>query len=294
MSDEARAWAKRAVGLRIPAKSVLNALAGYADPDGKAWPKLSTLAQVTGMSERHVRRQLRTLEQAGLLISETRTRETLGGQTSNAYWLALPDDELIGERPDRPVRAARTKLSAPAGQLSPPIRTSLEEGCSDEQPGAGEDEQIFEEVFAAWSAVDPYHTSRPRALAEWQQWAPGIGAARLKAAAMKYLDGDPDIRRTGPKWLHKWLGDEMWRPLLPAINAGAPVASVVFDGPQEVRTAFASKMGEAWTRAWLDHCHWDACNSAIVAPRSFTANQIRRDVGNLPRTLSIAITGPAQ
>lgn len=41
------------------------ALADHADAEGKAWPKLKTLAEITIMTERHVRRQIGVLEERG-------------------------------------------------------------------------------------------------------------------------------------------------------------------------------------------------------------------------------------
>lgn len=150
MSDEARAWAKRQAGVRIAAKSVLNALAGYADADGIAWPKVSTLADVTGMTERHVRRQLKTLEDATLIAREERFRPGAGGNSSNYYKLAMPRSELIGDRPDtyvspRPdtcVRPSLTQVSSPPGQSGQAVRTSVENKGS-EEPLARADERLM-------------------------------------------------------------------------------------------------------------------------------------------------------
>lgn len=84
MSLEARNWARRVGGLSIAAKAVLLALADHADVEGKAWPKLKTLAEITSMTERHVRRQIGVLEGRELVVREDRFRKD-GGQTSNIY-----------------------------------------------------------------------------------------------------------------------------------------------------------------------------------------------------------------
>ncbi len=44
---------------------VLAALAAYTDKEGECWPSEATLAQKIGMTERHTRRSLRALEEAG-------------------------------------------------------------------------------------------------------------------------------------------------------------------------------------------------------------------------------------
>lgn len=132
MSDEARAWAKKVTGLRIAEKSVLNALAGYADADGKAWPKVNTLATITGMSARHVVRMLNRLEEGGLLRREPRWRNS-GGNTSNVYWLAIPEDELVGARSDTRVSDKDVRpLSGRRRQSCHPYRTSSDLSLSEE------------------------------------------------------------------------------------------------------------------------------------------------------------------
>jgi len=131
MSDEARAWAKRVKGLRIPTKAVLNALADYADADGWAWPKISTLAEVTGMSEAYVRRQLVILEgrdpanpmqppdpERALLEKIPRFHQN-GGQTSNLFRLKMPRDQLAGS-PVVVVGGAHTFVSPPPIQSPAP------------------------------------------------------------------------------------------------------------------------------------------------------------------------------
>lgn len=187
MSDEARAWAKRIVGVRIAAKSVLNALAGYADAEGVAWPKVSTIAQVTGMTERHVRRQLATLEAQGLIEREERFRQRAGGNTSNHYRLAVPPAELIGDRPDTCVTprpdTVVIPLSGPGGQSGQSVRTSLDKKDSDESLArAREPAELVEAVSAAGlagelMAVPP--EIRSKAVAE-----PSLG----EGWAMSWLD----------------------------------------------------------------------------------------------------------
>ncbi len=44
---------------------VLAALGAYADKNRRCWPATSTLANKTGMSERHARTSLRNLENIG-------------------------------------------------------------------------------------------------------------------------------------------------------------------------------------------------------------------------------------
>lgn len=64
------------------------ALADKVNEHGTAWPKLNTLAAMTGLSARNVSRHLAALESEGWITRETRTGDT-GRQTSNLYrWTA--------------------------------------------------------------------------------------------------------------------------------------------------------------------------------------------------------------
>jgi hypothetical protein len=51
---------------------VLAALSTYANKEGKCWPATTTLASRTGMSKRHVRTCLRSLERGGYIETKTR------------------------------------------------------------------------------------------------------------------------------------------------------------------------------------------------------------------------------
>lgn len=62
-------------------KLVLLAIADCANDEGLAWPSVATIAKKSGCNERTVQRNLRALEEAGLLIRE----EVLG--KGCRYWL---------------------------------------------------------------------------------------------------------------------------------------------------------------------------------------------------------------
>lgn len=53
-------------------KMVLICILKYAGKSGQAWPGLKTIAKISSMSDRHVRRTLRQLEELDLLRTETR------------------------------------------------------------------------------------------------------------------------------------------------------------------------------------------------------------------------------
>ncbi len=84
------------------AKSVLAALATFADENGYCFAGQDTLAEMTDMSERSVREHLHNLEHAyGKIRREHRRRQKGGGRgkfTSDGIWLLAPAHRL---RPPR-------------------------------------------------------------------------------------------------------------------------------------------------------------------------------------------------
>jgi DNA-binding transcriptional regulator YhcF (GntR family) len=87
MSFQAMTWA---IGHKIPAlqKLVLLMLANRSNHEtGKCIPKIKTLAEECGMSERSVQRAIQELGEAGLLKTVHRSHE--GVQLSNQYNLCL-------------------------------------------------------------------------------------------------------------------------------------------------------------------------------------------------------------
>ncbi len=68
MSWQASSWAlKQRVGDPI-LKILLLAAANYADPDGRCWPKVETLAFDSEVSKRTIQRKLQELQELGLIV----------------------------------------------------------------------------------------------------------------------------------------------------------------------------------------------------------------------------------
>jgi len=75
-------------------KVIMLLLAFHADEGGHAWPRISRIESVTGLSRRTVQRKLRILVESRLLEIKARTAEG-GRQTSNLYRV-LPFDTHVG------------------------------------------------------------------------------------------------------------------------------------------------------------------------------------------------------
>ena len=102
MSLAATAWAYRQDPGDPGAKFVLVALADFADEVGSCYPSQSTLARMTGQSDRTVRRHLKAMEKSGLIRRERRFGAG-GSRTSDRYVLALSTPGQIDQRSDCPV-----------------------------------------------------------------------------------------------------------------------------------------------------------------------------------------------
>lgn len=285
MSLEARNWARRIGGLSIAAKAVLMALADHADAEGKAWPKLKTLAEITSMTERHVRRQIGVLEGRGLVMREDRFRKD-GGQTSNIYRLAIERPTPSGPPPkDAPSRGRRT-IASDQGTPPEPSSSDKEERADTAVQDA---RAAFDQVFDAWKAVSPARLSRPRAWPLWRRFAERLSPARLLAAALRYLREDPDVRRYGsPQGLANWLADEKFEAWMPAVERLVSPASPP-NLPVTLYNAAALQKGAAWVASWIVPCRYDPAARILHARTDFAARTIVAELGSLLRALGIGL-----
>lgn len=69
-------------------KAVLHALATFADSKGRCWPSQETIAEAAGVSDRTVRRALKSLAAKNII----RTTHT---QTSNVYTMTIPGGHCV-------------------------------------------------------------------------------------------------------------------------------------------------------------------------------------------------------
>jgi hypothetical protein len=88
MSHKASHWAFEAHTPSSDHKLVLILLADWANEEGMAWPRQTTIAQKAQMSVRHVRDVLSELEEAGL-IHRIPTRRKDGRRGVDNYCLCI-------------------------------------------------------------------------------------------------------------------------------------------------------------------------------------------------------------
>ena len=119
MSREARDWAWRCRGLTPALRCIVLALAEHADEEGRCWPSLTRLAELTEVDRRTVTRGLTELEDRGLMVRERHH------QQSTSYTLAIGasdgDAKPRREGRDTPPDATGPGAADPEGRgMTPP------------------------------------------------------------------------------------------------------------------------------------------------------------------------------
>lgn len=124
MSREARDWAWNRRGLTPALRCILLALAEHADEEGRCWPSLTRLAELTEVDRRTVTRGLAELEDRGLIVRE-RNR-----QRSTTYTLAIgqSDGDALPQEwgCQTPPDAARPGAPDPRGRGATPLQQGHE------------------------------------------------------------------------------------------------------------------------------------------------------------------------
>lgn len=120
MSNRAITWAFNQDIRNSSAKFVLVVLADHADEAWSCYPGQATIARMTGMSERSVRRALEWLEEQGFITRERRS-DARGRRTSDRYHLRpaarMSDGHELGEHGECP--ACGHRPDCPEGEGAP-------------------------------------------------------------------------------------------------------------------------------------------------------------------------------
>lgn len=127
------------------AKALYALLATYADNGGRdCWPNQQTLADQLGVSVDTIQRQLRVLEDAGVVETNARYSDS-GGRLSNAY--VLLDTLADAPPPQRPTNPRKDAGSVPRKDAAHPPRM-------DAAPRTEPGEQNQVNTYAADAAID--------------------------------------------------------------------------------------------------------------------------------------------
>lgn len=293
MSGEALGWAKKqACGGRGP-KDVLKTLADYANKHGFAWASVATLAFECDASERTVQRDLRHLEDAGLLrgydVADART----GRSRTRLYWYPISGDEpdLKTRRAVEAELGARvTWVSPPGGDMGvtgegdmgvtpgvttvSPHKNHLTEPSEADASSAGvcaTVEEIGVAIWNAWPASGRLHSSeRLLARAIKREVAAGGSLSDVLAGALAYAGNRGAWGSSGekPKAPHNFILEGCWQTHLPKACAPSGLAATARTrfASEPWRVALVGSMGEPWVRAWVDPCDWDE-TKRVLDPR---------------------------
>ena len=135
---------------------ILAALAAYTDKEGGCWPSEATLAQKIGMAERHTRRSLRALEEAGHIKIKRRP-----GQSSIYHLPRTSGTEVprtlepgVSHDPGHKVPLPRTLET---GDPGPEVPTNYNQGTrtKNHYAFAGKIIRLTQANFDTWAVAYP-------------------------------------------------------------------------------------------------------------------------------------------
>jgi hypothetical protein len=295
MSGEAIGWAKKqACGGRGP-KDVLKTLADYADENGFAWASISTLARECEASERTVQRDLRHLEDMGLLQGFDVTDARTGRSRTRLYWFPVQG----GEPTPKMRKAIELERGARVTWVSPsegdmgvtgegdmgvtpgvttvsPLKEPLiepEEADASSQRGCAHGDEIDEVAGAIWSAwpeAGRLHSSeRQLSRAVRREVRDGAALTDVQAGSLAYSRNPKAWGASGknPKSPHNFVGEGCWKTHLPRACEGRATATPRIQfADAELRAALCAAMDEPWVVSWLDPCGWDE-GKRVIDPR---------------------------
>ncbi|WP_018390894.1 helix-turn-helix domain-containing protein [Ancylobacter sp. FA202] len=292
MSVEAMAWAKRQQTGSMGAKSVLRALADYADEDGCCWPSRRQIADDTEMAPGSVSRHLAALEAGRLIAREERLRDNgsrstdmirlmmkpaAGGSPPSSNWRGPPPQ--IEEAPSSVSGSAPPQIEE-AHNYHPNHHLKEESPQAPQGAGAGDlnsdgegeqeaspAETLDTQADALWTTLAPDPAaSKVKFLRAWSRLPPADRAGALTMAA-RYVDHCRTVKRRicDPA---TYLSERRWERFasLPAPAKAEAVRPVETDPvARAVLWAINGERGEQWTFVEEGTDAWREWHAAFVA-----------------------------
>ena len=118
---------RAATGLKPAEKLLLRSLVDFMGNTTECWPSLSRLAAEVGVSVRHVRRMLRSLEAAGWIVTQSRFRPDRSQTSCVFQWAKAPDLHV------RPPRTSASALEFNIGSIQESNTYAAAAECDFEQ-----------------------------------------------------------------------------------------------------------------------------------------------------------------
>ena len=186
---------------------ILAALGSFADRDGRCWPAESTLADGTGISERHIRDRLHVLEDVGYVQIERRPG------LSNIYRLPRNYSAgVLGGDPGTPVPHPRNHSAGDPGTTVPP--NDIKNDTNNEHTvGVSSNHTEFETFWQSYPSRRPHSNPKKPALAKFEAAVKnGTPPADIIRGAQNYT-AYVRRERIDPKYVAQaqtWLSQERW------------------------------------------------------------------------------------
>jgi hypothetical protein len=118
---------RAATGLKPAEKLLLRSLVDFMGNTIECWPSLSRLADEVGVTVRHVRRMLRSLEAAGWIVTRSRFRPDRSQTSCVFQWVKAPDLHV------RPPRTSASGLEFNIGSIQESNTYAAAAECDFEQ-----------------------------------------------------------------------------------------------------------------------------------------------------------------
>jgi hypothetical protein len=326
MSGTALGWVKRITAPCAQSRNLARVLADYADDDLFAFPSIRTMARELQLSERMVKRYLRALEAAGLLVGFDVIDRATKRTRSSSYWFPVfataPNERLIashelkvggrltrhdlgsdlgdetggegvaGDTLEGGADDTGTGVADDTGRVSPmtPLNPPLEPTGPNGPTSGGREASPFDQLFAAWAAVAPGRLSRPRCVEPWAEQAEAAGGDEALARyGLRYLAEDPDVQRGWAMGLDRWLAEKRWEPWAIAERSAACAPNGV--RASGVAAAVADGLPEDVAQL-LAGLEWEA-SKFVAGARWRVADRTLETVSNVGAETLIRAIGPA-
>jgi len=208
MSYPAMAWARTIKTGSATNKSVLLAVANYANEDGVCWPSQERLAEDTELSRRSIVRALDDLEAAGHITRERRHRSD-GSRKTDLITLRLCDTKAPSKNTQSdtaPIQGDTvSKPKCHNVTAEPFIEPTIE-------PSSISSDDEFEEFWAAYPKRpnNPKKPAKLKYMAARKRGVPhDVIMAGVNAYAQIRANEDPKFTKLAETWLNKecWQDD---------------------------------------------------------------------------------------
>ena len=195
---------------------VLAALGAYADKNRRCWPATSTLANKTGMSERHARTSLRNLENTGYVETESRPGQSSVYRIPRNYTAGVPRNQAAGVEPNPGtiLPEPRNQAAGDPGTVVPPNSTKNNTNNRiTDHTVASLSAMQFESFWRAYPSRRTHSNPKKPAQAKFEAALKhGAAAADIIRGAEHYA-AYIEREHTNPKYVAQaktWLNEERW------------------------------------------------------------------------------------